>query len=420
MRSATLVASAVIALLGSAGRVRAADPPRPVVHAILERSVPAAGDTLDVAPRELVLTFSGLIEEAGAALRLLGPDGRTWSLEPRRAPDRRTLGADLPALAAGGYRLEWRVVSADGHPIGGDFVFFVRGSTEGELAPPPPSAGEGANAGTPDAARVSRVMVVSRALVDLALLPLAGLLLFAGWRRGKTTPLTLRVLRGLAVAAPVLALLYTWLWASEALGPQGGLSDLLSLTTGRALAAEASLALLVPWALFLARRVQIAAVLALLAVAGGGFGGHPASYTPLLSVPASVAHVTAAAVWVGGLVLLVTERGSAAYEVIARRVSAAAFLAVVVVAVSGIAQTWAITGFSNLLLTSAFGLVVLAKVVGLAGLIAFGAYHRVRLVPVAGSSDGGERLARSVSREVALAACVIVLAALLSHIPPTV
>ena len=59
--------------------------PSPPVHAILERSTPAAGDTLAAVPPQLLLSFSGAIEEAGAALRILGPAGRTWELEPRRA-----------------------------------------------------------------------------------------------------------------------------------------------------------------------------------------------------------------------------------------------------------------------------------------------------------------------------------------------
>jgi len=420
MRAARPVVYFVLAVVASFGRVRAADPPEPVVHAILERSSPAANDTLKVAPREVVLTFSGLIDGGGATLRLLGPGGRTWSLEPRREPDTRTLRGALPELATGGYRLEWRVISADGHAMAGDFVFFVRGSAggsaEAELAPPPASKG----AATPEPRRVSRAQLVVRGFFDLAMLPLAGLLLFAGWSRGKTTQLTGRIMRGLAIAAPALALLYTWLWAGDALGPEARLSGLLSLTTGRALVVESALALLVPWALFLARRIEIAVMLSLLAVASGGFGGHPASYTPLLAVPASVLHVTAAAVWVGGLLMLFTERGSYTYETTARRVSAAAFASVALVAATGVAQTWAILGSWSLLLTSSFGLVVLAKVVGLAGLIAFGAHHRLRLVPAAGSSGGAVRLSQSVRGELALAACVIVLAALLSHIPPTV
>jgi copper transport protein len=413
------------AALGFPASVREADAPPLRAHAILERSVPAAGDTLSGSPAEVVLTFSGPIEVAGATLRLLGPNGLASSLQPRRSPgDSRTLGAALPALAAGGYRVEWRVVSADGHPIGGDFVFFVRGESGGgpPMEAPTPST-EAAGGPTPAADHStgpSFLLVATRAGADLSLLPLAGLLLFAAVG-GATTPLTDRSGRVLAVAAPLLAVGHAWLWAGEALGGSGGrLAGLLSLATGRALLAEAVLAALVPWALLLAQRIGLAAVIALVAVSVGGFGGHPASYTPLLTVPASVAHVVGASVWLGGLMLLVTERGSPSFEMTARRVSAAALIAVGVVAATGIVQTLAILGPPSRLIASTFGLVVIAKMVGLAALLAFGAHHRFRLLPAARARDGAERLSRSVARELALAGIVVVLAALLSHIPPTV
>jgi putative copper resistance protein D len=262
-------------------------------------------------------------------------------------------------------------------------------------------------------------LILVRAAAGLALLPLAGLLVFAAWSPGAPTPLTVRTARLASVAAPLLTAAYAWLWAGEAMGAGSPrVAGLSSLTTGRTLAAETALALLVPWALLLARRVGLAAVLALLAVAVGGLGGHPASYTPTLSLPASAAHVVGAAMWLGGLTYLVTERGSSSYEVSARRVSAAAIVAVGVVAVTGILQSWTMLG-SLERLSSTFGLLVLAKAAGFAALLAFGAYHRLRLVPAASSPEGATRLSRSVGNELTLAACVVVLAALLSHIPPT-
>ena len=401
--------------------------PPPRVHAILEESVPAAGDTVAVVPPQIALRFSGPIEESGAMVHVLGPGDRTWMLEVRRQPgDARRLIADTPALAPGGYRVAWRVISADGHPVGGDFVFWVGdpASASADLGEPPPSAdpmGMGAHTAAPAGPHVATRLIAVRAGVDLALLPLAGLLLFVAGGPGPVMPRTDRTVRALSVAAPLLAATYAWLWAGETLGAAGGsrLDGLLSLTTGRALAAEAAFAALVPWALLLAQRTGLAAVLAFLAVGAGGLGGHPASYTPPLSLPASVAHVAAAAVWVGGLALLVTERGSVTYHLSARRVSSAALLAVLVVAATGILQTFTMVGSPSLLLGSGFGLAVLAKIAGFAGLIAFGAYHRFRLVPALGSSEGAVRLSGSVRYELALAACVLAVAALLSHIPPT-
>ena len=407
----------------------AALPPAEAVHAQIEGSVPSAGDTIDVSPPELVLTFSGPVEMAGAMLRLLGPAGRRWSLEtPRRAGDPRVLTSPLPALEPGGYRLEWRVVSADGHAISGDFTFYVAGGAAGEIAsPPPPSESGDTRGGTgvasmQDVGGASPLLMATRAGADLALLSLTGLLLFVAWGTA-TTGLTASVARVLSVIAPLLATVYAWLWAGEVLGGAPGvearIAGLGSLTTGRALSAEVILAWLVAWALLIARRPGIAAAFALTAAALGGLGGHPASYTPLISVPASGIHLLAVSAWLGGLLFLLTEHGASGFSASARRVSAVAFVSVMLVAATGLVQTWLFLGSVEQLTSSAFGWLVLAKVAGFGGLVAFGAYHRLRLLPAIASDDGAARLKRSVGRELVLAAGVVVVAAVLSYTPPT-
>jgi putative copper export protein len=115
---------------------------------------------------------------------------------------------------------------------------------------------------------------------------------------------------------------------------------------------------------------------------------------------------------------LVTERGSRTYARSVRRVSGLAFWAVVAVAVTGILQTWLFLEAPSALFASTYGWLVLGKVAGLAALVGFGAYHRFRLVPASESAAGATKLASSVSRELIVAAAVVTLAAVLSHIPP--
>jgi putative copper export protein len=74
------------------------------------------------------------------------------------------------------------------------------------------------------------------------------------------------------------------------------------------------------------------------------------------------------------------------------------------------------------LLTTPYGVLVLGKIAGLTGLVAFGAYHRYRLVPRllrdADRSTEPAAVAPSVALELALVAAVVILAAVLSHVPP--
>jgi putative copper export protein len=338
----------------------------------------------------------------------------------------------MPALAPGAYRLEWRVISGDGHPISGDFVFFVGAGAgaEGRPAdlgtPPPPSAGgpgsHEAAGRAPAGGAASGWLMVTRAGADAAVLLLAGLLMFGSLGGGVPSARTATVTLALSAAAPALVAVYAWLWTGSVLGPDTGsaarIDALASLFTGRALTAELVLVAFAPWALLLARRPRLAMVFAGAAILAGAFAGHAASYTPVVSVPASALHQLAAATWLGGLLFLVTEAESPVFADAARRVSGAALAAVAVVTLTGLLQSWLLVDTITRALSTPYGLLLLGKAAGLLGLVAFGAYHRFRVMPHVASPDGAARLSRSVRMELALAVGVVTLAAVLSHVPP--
>ena len=72
------------------------------------------------------LVFSAPVEEAFLTLRVLDADGRVVSGRPRRDPRlARAVVAPVRAVGAGEMRVEWRVLSQDGHPSGGVFTFGV-------------------------------------------------------------------------------------------------------------------------------------------------------------------------------------------------------------------------------------------------------------------------------------------------------
>lgn len=92
-------------------------------HAALSGSTPADGSTIEVAPEQVTLTFNQDIRQDFHALSVLGPDGTQWAQgEPR--VQGRDLSVDLDRLGnAGQYKIGFRVVSADGHPIQGRIAF---------------------------------------------------------------------------------------------------------------------------------------------------------------------------------------------------------------------------------------------------------------------------------------------------------
>lgn len=97
-------------------------------HSELRGSVPAAGAVLDCAPAEIELQFNeGVLL---TALRLHQVDGAEVEL-PRRAIREATLETiALPPLEPGDFRAEWRIISPDGHDVGGAILFSVSGECQ--------------------------------------------------------------------------------------------------------------------------------------------------------------------------------------------------------------------------------------------------------------------------------------------------
>lgn len=139
--------------------------------------------------------------------------------------------------------------------------------------------------------------------------------------------------------------------------------------------------------------IGILSVLAVIPLAQQGHAGERASHD--IAITAIWLHISAAAVWVGGLLTIVLLRrqlaGGPAGGRLARvlpRYSTFAILAFVVVAASGTMSAVVRIGVWPSLLTP-YGILVLVKVTALVGLGLFGAYYRRVLIRriVAGAGD---------------------------------
>ena len=97
-------------------------------HSALIASVPADGAIVQAAPRQFSLTFNEPVSPL--VLKLVRPDGSSSPLD-RYALKGATLVIDAPELAGGTHVLFWRIVSADGHPVGGSLVFSVGAPSAG-------------------------------------------------------------------------------------------------------------------------------------------------------------------------------------------------------------------------------------------------------------------------------------------------
>ncbi len=184
----------------------------------------------------------------------------------------------------------------------------------------------------------------------------------------------------------------------------------------------------------------VLAAAALLPMATQGHSGDVAGHT--VAVNSILLHTIGAAVWLGGVMLLILLRGLGSrpqshaaknngaknngpksagdgirLSVLVSRYSSLALAAFVVVAVSGIARTVIALGAWSELLTP-YGLIVLGKAVLLVALGMFGAWYRQQLIP----HMDGEKQKRSfwtlILGEIALMGLASGAAAALARTPP--
>jgi putative copper export protein/methionine-rich copper-binding protein CopC len=405
-----------------------------VRHARLVSSEPAADSVMPAGLTWFRLVFSEPITSDLSGASLVASDGRTTALATAGdARDVHALVAPVPPLDAGTYRMDWRIVSADGHPVKGSFSFRVGARTAADsvratqgtppTAPQPIGTAGDATAGV-GIAGAPLIPALLRGAGLGALMALAGLLAFSSWIAPDPHHGSRRLALGLAVAAPVLLAGHLIAWLIN-VSPAQTLDAGTAITTlgtalGRMEALRVGLAILACCALALVRRERLALVFATASLIVSSAIGHPAAIAPALAIPSKALHLLGVALWLGGLLWLVTADRSDPDGFLrkAGRVSSIALVAVIVVAASGLVQTVLFLPEIADIVRSAYGIGVLAKVAGLLVLVLLGAHHRYRVMPRLVDAPACVRMARSVTREVAVMAVIVLLGGMLAYIPP--
>ncbi len=95
-------------------------------HARLVSATPAPNSTV-AATRSLTLTFSERTVPAFSGFDVVNAAGDKVAVRTSVAEDGKTLTGTLTRpLAAGAYRIDWRIASSDGHRMTGSYTFSVR------------------------------------------------------------------------------------------------------------------------------------------------------------------------------------------------------------------------------------------------------------------------------------------------------
>src|SRR6185437_14720599 len=436
MRSLRALLVAVLALAGVvvlalAGVVVLASPA--YAHALLERSYPAAGTSLPRAPHVMLLYFTEAPEPSLSTVSLLDSSGQIVPGigQPSVAPSNaRELRVRLPRLADGAYTVNWRTVSkVDGHITGGSFAFGIAVQPPAGASAARAQGGSPETGSTPSPVAVAGLWLLFWGLALLAAAGATGVVVF-GWRLPRGAPIVIAA-GWLAAAAGILIMIL-----SERAAAGVPFGELFGAAAGRSLLAQAAaVAVCGVAAFFAARRPAGPALVVLGAAAAGALfthaqAGHAETQSSvrLLNVADQWLHMLAAGVWVGGLVwLLLGLRGldGPARTAAGRRFSQLAFAAVAVIAVTGVLRAVPEVGSLGALVSTSFGVTLLIKSSLFVVLMGIAWRNRYRLVPKLAEPAPGSATARaigslrrSVRSEVALAAIVLVVAAVLSGLPP--
>ncbi|HEY9289237.1 MAG TPA: copper resistance protein CopC [Candidatus Dormibacteraeota bacterium] len=389
-------------------------------HALLRTSVPADGQTLDRAPTQVSITFTERPEAGLSIIHVYNSGGQKLERGHAQAlaSDPSTLVVALPALPNGVYTVGWTTVSAvDGHVASGAFAFGV-GTT--------PTAVSASGPKQPPTPPPAPLGVAGKWIYYVGLALLLGgtwIALFA-FRAVFTRLLMLAGFGALAGSAGLLL-------EAESQRETAGVdwsSYLTSSLSGNLLRqlipVVAAGAVLLVAARVKGRRQELAlgavGALALVAIVMHGMTTHAdASHLSWLMLPAQWAHLTAFAVWIGGLsALLLGSRGLPipAAAVAVRRFSFVAGLALATIAITGTLRALDEVGSVARLTATLFGGLVLVKVGLFLVLAMLGAINRYRNVPQAEwNSRGLRRVGRT---EIVVAAGVVAVAAVLSSLAP--
>ncbi|MFG1380705.1 copper resistance CopC/CopD family protein [Xanthobacter versatilis] len=390
-----------------------------LAHASLVHASPADGAMVANAPRTFALTFSEPISPL--VLRLAGPDGTAVTLD-RFVQRGATLDVEAPAgLPNGTHLLIWRVVSQDGHPIGGAVAFSIGAPSPGVSA----AAVEVIDWPVRIATWVARLALYAGLFVGV------GGAFFANWVGGRSRSAA-RLGAGVILAGLVAAPLSVGLLGLDGLGAT--LRNLpepvvwrTGFSTSYGVSAQIAVAALVTglgaFGLkgIAGKLLSLAALLlagCALAASGHASAAHPQEVTR----PAVFLHAVGIAVWAGALIPLGGAFASRSPEAAAvlRRFSVLAPFAVLPLAAAGLLLAVIQLGSLTALWTTAYGAVLLAKVALLMPLFALAAVNRVRLTVPAERGEGTAiaHLRRSIRAEIVLMFAIFAVAAVWRFTPP--
>lgn len=388
-------------------------------HASLIETQPRDGAVIDTPPARVTLSFSEPVSPL--VLKLVNPDGSVSILDTFRLRDRE-VEIEIPgSLGRGTHVLSWRVVSEDGHPVGGAIVFSV-----GEPSASPPVAGD------PVDREVRTGLWSSKIALYLGFFfGVGGVFAFhwllggeQGGRRLVAGALALGVggtiastgFQGLdALGAPLSSFFDPLAWRSGLETSYG--RTVVVMMIALAAAAVTLLSLSKPFARWLSLGGLLGGAAAL------SLSGHAGAAEPQwLTRPSVFVHAATIAFWAGALVPLgmSLRSGRPGAAVALRRFSAVIPYALCALAIAGVILAVIQVEEPRALVETAYGKLLLVKLSLVSILLLLAAVNRWKLTAPSetGEPDALRRLARSIAAETLVVLTIFAVAAGWRFTPP--
>jgi methionine-rich copper-binding protein CopC len=121
--------AALVAAMALAGAPVAA------AHAARIAADPADNAALAQGPQRVSATFNEQLQPEFAAMTVVGPDGNLWSTGDPQVQGAVIAVGVRPLGPAGTYTVNYRVTSADGHPVSGSWSFRLSVAATGTPGP---------------------------------------------------------------------------------------------------------------------------------------------------------------------------------------------------------------------------------------------------------------------------------------------
>ncbi|RJQ73225.1 copper resistance protein CopC [Pseudonocardiaceae bacterium YIM PH 21723] len=138
--------NAALRLFGAAlvtGIVLVAGAGPAAAHNALTASNPAKGAEIATGPEKVVLTFDQEVQAGFNTVQVIGPDGSShWEGSPVTIENTSVVTPLNPLGPAGKYTIKYRILSADGHPVGDSFSFTLTQAGTGQPVTPAAQDGE--------------------------------------------------------------------------------------------------------------------------------------------------------------------------------------------------------------------------------------------------------------------------------------